>query len=231
MDTLLSRYFDGELDDHEARKLLDAVESNPLLERELRAYERVLALGKSLPVPAAPEGFTRRVMDEVVAGGRRGRSRWGFVLPTLRPVPLAFAAASVVVAFIGGWWIARSVNPTMQTVREPGPPVGASADVVPVTAGQLPAAESGFRYVRLAYIPSDTTVRNVQVAGNFNGWDPNATPMRRQDGVWSTVLVLPPGSYEYMFVIDDQRWVTDPLAVETRDDGFGGKNAVLDVDL
>jgi hypothetical protein len=45
------------------------------------------------------------------------------------------------------------------------------------------------------------------------------------------MLALPPGDYEYMFVVDDGQWVTDPLAVETRDDGFGGQNAVLEVDL
>jgi hypothetical protein len=33
-----------------------------------------------------------------------------------------------------------------------------------------------------------------------------------------------------MFIEDDTRWVTDPRAPLTRDDGFGGRNAVLDVD-
>ncbi len=85
------------------------------------------------------------------------------------------------------------------------------------------------RYVRLAYVPTDPSVEKVTVVGSFNNWDPDATPLRRQDGVWSTILVLAPGSYEYMFFENGARWVTDPLAVQTRDDGFGGANAVLDV--
>ena len=44
-------------------------------------------------------------------------------------------------------------------------------------------------------------------------------------------LVLPPDSYEYMFVEDGERWVTDPLAPQTRDDGFGRMNAVLDLTM
>jgi len=49
--------------------------------------------------------------------------------------------------------------------------------------------------------------------------------------VWSTIVVLAPGSYEYMFIENGERWVTDPLAARTRDDGFGSKNAVLDVEI
>jgi 1,4-alpha-glucan branching enzyme len=80
-------------------------------------------------------------------------------------------------------------------------------------------------------VSDDPAIGQVHVAGSFNDWDPSTSPMRRQDGVWSTILVLPPGSYEYMFVVDGQKWLTDPLAVETRDDGFGGSNAVLEVEL
>jgi 1,4-alpha-glucan branching enzyme len=85
--------------------------------------------------------------------------------------------------------------------------------------------------VRLVYVPREANVDNVAVAGSFNGWNPASIPLRREDGVWSTILVLPAGSYEYMFVENGERWVTDPLAVRTRDDGFGTMNAVLDVEL
>ena len=55
--------------------------------------------------------------------------------------------------------------------------------------------------------------------------------LQKQNGVWVTMLVLAPGTYEYMFVEDEEQWMTDPLALRTRDDGFGGLNAVLDVEL
>ena len=34
-------------------------------------------------------------------------------------------------------------------------------------------------------------------------------------------------SYTYSFVIDGERWVPDPGAPETVDDGFGGVNSIL----
>jgi 1,4-alpha-glucan branching enzyme len=71
--------------------------------------------------------------------------------------------------------------------------------------------------------------REVALAGEFNGWDPTQTLLRDDDGdgVFHTTLALPSGAYAYMFVVDGERWVTDPFADAYRDDGFGNRNAVL----
>jgi len=232
MDTLFARYFDGELSDQEAKEFLDAVESNPKLERELRTYEHVLTLGKKLAAPPAPAGFTRRVMTEVAVGGGPERRILRTVFFGPRLIRTAVAASIVFLAFTGGWWLAK------KSIQSPGPALeatrlaaGPAADVIPVHTNQSHAVEPGYRFVRFVYAPRDPAVQTVHVAGNFNGWDPESTPLQRQDGVWSTMLMLPPGDYEYMFVIDERQWVTDPLAVQTRDDGFGGQNAVLEVEL
>lgn len=43
----------------------------------------------------------------------------------------------------------------------------------------------------------------VFLAGTFNGWNCEATPMQRQaDGSWSVSLRLPSGYYEYKFLVD-----------------------------
>jgi hypothetical protein len=69
----------------------------------------------------------------------------------------------------------------------------------------------------------------VAVAGDFNGWDPTAHPMHRDaDGWWTVELDLDPGRYEYSYVVDGE-WVTPPEAAITVDDGFGGRNGVLEV--
>ena len=47
------------------------------------------------------------------------------------------------------------------------------------------------------------------------------------DGVWSIVKVLPPGRYEYKFLVDRNTWIEDPNALESIDDGYGGKNSIL----
>ena len=223
MDALFARYFDGELNDREAREFLEAIAVDPRLEKELRDFERVLALGKALPFPKAPAGFTERVMARISREEKRETvpERKLFRLPVfgIRWAGVAVAAAAIVLAYIGGVYTARN---------RPVTPATTVTDISPGFANQA-AAESGQRYVRLAYVPTNPSVEKVTVVGSFNNWDPEATPLRRQDGVWSTILVLAPGNYEYMFFENGARWVTDPLAVQTRDDGFGGSNAVLEV--
>jgi AMP-activated protein kinase-like protein len=71
--------------------------------------------------------------------------------------------------------------------------------------------------------------RSVSVVGSFNDWGPVSIPLedRDHDGVWQAVVVLPTGTHEYMFVVDGERWVADPLAGRFVDDGFGRENSLL----
>lgn len=46
-------------------------------------------------------------------------------------------------------------------------------------------------------------------------------------GRWLRDLFLPPGRYEYCFVVDGTRWVTDPRANESVPNPFGGSNSVV----
>lgn len=71
--------------------------------------------------------------------------------------------------------------------------------------------------------------RSVEVVGSFTDWRPGAVVLRDDDhdGVWRATVVLPVGEHEYMFVVDGERWITDPLAGRYVDDGFGRQNALL----
>lgn len=69
--------------------------------------------------------------------------------------------------------------------------------------------------------------RSVGIAGSFNDWQPG--PLQRDgSGRWSIELILPPGDYEYLFVVDDC-WQTDPECAADCPNPFGGKNSVLRV--
>ncbi len=72
--------------------------------------------------------------------------------------------------------------------------------------------------------------RSVAVVGDFNGWDA-ATMMKGDDGVWRISLSLPPGRYQYAFVVDQEKWVPDPQAATVVDSGYGGADSVLEVPL
>ena len=79
--------------------------------------------------------------------------------------------------------------------------------------------------------------RAVFVAGTFNDWKPDAAPLRPDlpNGKWAITLPLPPGRYEYKFVVDGH-WCCEPgCEHEYRGcpkcvpNEFGTMNRVLDV--
>jgi len=74
-------------------------------------------------------------------------------------------------------------------------------------------------------------VKSIAVVGDFNDWDPtrNLLADENNDGIWTVTLKLEPGRYEYMFILDGQKWVPDPSAYRYVSDGFGNKNAVLEI--
>lgn len=83
---------------------------------------------------------------------------------------------------------------------------------------------------RLAVVKlNHSTARTVTVAGTFNGWHPESTPLGRvQQDEWVAELSLAPGDYEYRFVVDGQ-WVDDPNAQHYVSNGLGGQNSLLKI--
>ena len=71
--------------------------------------------------------------------------------------------------------------------------------------------------------------KRVSLSGDFNGWSPDATPMKRyDDGHWETTIELAPGRYEYKFVRDGE-WMPDLLAHENVWNQHGTLNSVIEV--
>jgi 1,4-alpha-glucan branching enzyme len=71
------------------------------------------------------------------------------------------------------------------------------------------------------------TAKSVAISGSFNGWDIHKDRLSGPDtsGVWSDVIPLREGRYEYLFIVDG-KWLPDPSVPEV-DDGFGEKNSVV----
>jgi hypothetical protein len=71
--------------------------------------------------------------------------------------------------------------------------------------------------------------QSVAVAGSFNEWSATAHPMTKQGTTWMGVVEMPPGEYEYKFVVNGDKWMPDPLNREGRDDNYGSMNSFLRV--
>ena len=73
---------------------------------------------------------------------------------------------------------------------------------------------------------ANSGAKSVCVAGSFNQWTPETTPLVLKGDRWVGDLTVKPGRHEYLFVVDGQ-WVPDPNAKESVENPFGGRNSVL----
>ena len=71
---------------------------------------------------------------------------------------------------------------------------------------------------------------SVQIAGDFNNWQPEKNPMQKMDpgGAWKAKMSLPAGKYHYRLVVDGQ-WQQDPYNEMTELNPFGEFNSVVEV--
>ncbi len=72
--------------------------------------------------------------------------------------------------------------------------------------------------------------RTVQIAGDFNHWQPENTPLQKvgENGVWQIKLPMAKGKYRYRLVVDGQ-WQQDPYNESTELNPYGEYNSVLEV--
>lgn len=73
-----------------------------------------------------------------------------------------------------------------------------------------------------------TNARQVILAGSFNGWDEHSIKMNKGEDGWFLRAHLPPGRYEYKFIVDGS-WYHDPRSKENVTNEHGTLNSVLNV--
>lgn len=209
----LHRYLDGEI----PREALP-----PELAIEAEEWEVLLeAAAHRLDGVVAPAWLESRIMGALPESQapRLWRRLWDwFVEPKqirLRPLPLVSAGAAAALLLV---------------LRPDRTPMGLELEA-PVAATTHAAQGTDGTLVYVQFVFAGSGVREVAVAGDFNGWDTGRHVLRDPDGdgVWTGLIALPPGIHKYMFVVDGERWVTDPRAERYVDDGFGMRNALIAV--
>ncbi len=240
-DILVQRFVDGDLSDVEVKEALhriaDDAEARDLLQFELRMTQDLAATRSGAP----PEDFAGRTMEAVaqepvpgeesVSLGAYLRTLWqgftGTVTLRVRPVSATVAVllAGVVLVSALTW----TVWPVAPTTMNKSPQTASTTSSETQTVQQTSAEGGETVWIRFRYTNSEAD--SVAVAGDFSQWEPVALSPREVDGktVWTGLVPVSRGEHEYQFLINGERWVTDPLAPVKRSDGFGAKNAVLNI--
>lgn len=78
-------------------------------------------------------------------------------------------------------------------------------------------------------LPEGHKAESVHLAGEFNDWDANATPMKRGKGGAFRVLVeLEPGrEYQFRYLVNGEHWCNDWHADAYVPGGLGEDNCVV----
>jgi 1,4-alpha-glucan branching enzyme len=94
--------------------------------------------------------------------------------------------------------------------------------------GEIKTAKKAYKNVEFAFYSPEAM--NVYVAGEFNGWDHQSLPMKKdKDGIWRLKVKLLPGRYEYKFFADNA-WIENLPNAEAIPNPFGTQNFVITVE-
>jgi hypothetical protein len=139
----------------------------------------------------------------------------------MKPFPIVILGGGVVAGYAAKEFVAQSGKPKEIPESAAGK-VNPQPPVQPVSE-RFPALEE--QEIILTFFAPEA--REVNVAGNFNGWRPETTPLKNTGaGKWVVRLMLRSGQYEYRFVVDG-RWREDPRASQRVANPYGGFNSVL----
>lgn len=183
-----------------------AERGDEVLERAVDELRRPLRVNAAL--------FDARVMDELLRTPTGMRER---IESLVRPRTFRI---SPLVALAAGLLFAVSVAGAVLYVLPSSP--RAPERSIARTAPGAPLVEFGFAAPHAS---------SVALVGDFNNWDPRATPLRAAStgGVWSVEVPVPPGRHLYAFVVDGKVWRPDPAAPKATGEDFGEPNSALTV--
>lgn len=83
---------------------------------------------------------------------------------------------------------------------------------------------------RVAFRLEAPSASRVTLVGDFNNWDPSATPLTRSpQGRWEAIVPLEPGRYQFTYMVDGSHWVADPRLPAAAGDDFGEPTSVITI--
>jgi len=82
---------------------------------------------------------------------------------------------------------------------------------------------------KVTFLLENADANEVFLIGDFNKWNPKSHPMRSdENGAWVRNVLIPPGEYEYKFIVDGQ-WKEDLQNDQLNPNCFGTYNNIINV--
>ena len=198
---------------------------------ELLASSPALQALERLPRIAAPADMAKNIMAAIKPKRQSAFARLRGWLAYRPMLGWEFAGAAMVASVLFVTLVPLSV------VTSPGGLPQASSPLARVSPLNQASLTTGATHTSgpvgnsLQFSLYAPEAKTVALIGDFNGWgsaaEINLTPTGK--GMWGATVPLPAGRYQYAFLVNGQRWVTDPHAEQRVNDDFGRQNAVLTI--
>ena len=206
---LLNPYIDQILDAESNQQVEEHLKSCSVCREEYLKLKQVIFSLNSLSPQPVPENLTENIMAKIPQEDVQIQSSWLDRIKKQVSIPqLSFrlagvAATAALIVFFAFTFIFNTPDSSLICSAE----------------------------VQFTLKMNDNKAHTVAIAGDFNGWNPQVNLLENSEGnnIWSGTLKLEPGRYEYMFVLDGERWFPDPNALRYVKDGFGNRNAILEI--
>jgi len=206
---LLNPYIDHILDAESTQQVEEHLKSCPTCREEYLKLKQVVSTLNSISPYSAPVDFTQSIMAKITQGEIQIQSSWIDRIRKQISIPrLSFRLIGAATLAVLGIFFAFTF-------------IFNTPDTYPICSAE----------VKFSLKINDNNAHTVAVVGDFNGWDPQVNLLEdpEGDGIWTGTLKLEPGKYEYMFVLDGEKWFPDPNALRYVKDGFGNRNAILEI--
>jgi len=207
---LINSYIDQTLETDTAQQVEDHLKSCPTCRQEYQRLKKIATFLNSFPQVSVPQNITQTIMAKIFEEKIQIRTSWTGHLKRVVFAPRfsfrlagGIALTTAAIVFLAFIFIFNQPDITPQCLAE----------------------------VQFTLRLSEGKFQTVAIAGDFNQWNSQSNHLEDPDGdgIWTTTLKLPPGRYEYMFVIDGEKWFPDPNALRYVKDGFGNMNAILEI--
>lgn len=212
--TKMAREVLGELRDHFAAKMFDTTINFNTKIKEAASFGQPIS--EYAPTSKGQKDFVA-LAEEVIGSGVREK-RHEMVNSLSTQLESISSSADELM---------KSVRPAIKTVETPKvekPP----AEILDARLCEYYGVSKMNEAV--VFVTLYPRAKNVQIAGDFNNWQPAKTVMQKvgESGVWQTSLKLAAGRYRYRLVVDGQ-WQQDPYNEHTELNPFGGFNSIVEV--